>query len=103
MNAIVSAAILVSRNKSAGSTLRLPNSGASCPVDRPLQLTRLKPFHGGIRFPPTARRRMALGQKARWAKVKGESAIVAALKKRWATKGAEKKQPPAGTKRASRK
>lgn len=69
-----------------------------------------------------ARRRMALGQKARWAKLKGESepapatpgatkpkrklsasgraAIVAALKKRWAAKKAEK---PVGAKKITPK
>jgi hypothetical protein len=74
-----------------------------------------------------ARRRMALGQKARWAKIKGESersvpaapdlskpkrklsaagkaAIVAALKKRWATKRNEAaKAKPAVPKKTSAK
>jgi hypothetical protein len=73
-----------------------------------------------------ARRRMALGQKARWAKIRGESespapatpepakpkrrlsnagkaAIVAALKKRWAAKKSESaKSKPAAAKKAGR-
>jgi hypothetical protein len=74
-----------------------------------------------------ARRRMALGQKARWAKIKGgaglsvpaapdlskpkrklsaagRAAIVAALKKRWAaTRGEAAKVQPAGAKKTATK
>jgi hypothetical protein len=71
-----------------------------------------------------ARRKMALAQKARWARVKGEvaakpaakkapakakarlsaagrAAIVAALKKRWAAKKSAAKKAPAGAKKAA--
>lgn len=71
-----------------------------------------------------ARRRMAAGQQARWARIRGESGskpaapakpkqhrlsaegranIVAALKKRWAAKKASAKAKPAAKKKAARK
>jgi len=126
-NAIIEAAIVGFESEKAKidrqiAELRAMLSGAPAAIAPQAVSTKRK------KFSAASRRKMALAQKARWARVKGESepaapaklhkpkrklsaagkkAIRAALKRRWALKRAEaanvKKASPRGKKAAPKK